>query len=100
MAMPKNTGTGVSINFKLKDFGQEVTEEVVKRTVEKAATYAKSVVRVDVGNLRQSITAESRGFVGEVYSDADYALDQEYGKPGVKSQIRPNTEPPAGPGGG
>jgi hypothetical protein len=77
-----NTGnTGVTINMRLKNIPDEVAEEVVKRTVEKASTIAKQFVRVDLGNLKGSITPQTEGLKGEVYSESDYSLTQEFGDP-------------------
>jgi hypothetical protein len=73
--------TGVTINLLLKNLPLEVAEEVVKRTVEKAATIAKQFVRVDLGNLRGSITPATSGLTGDVYSESDYSLAQEFGDP-------------------
>jgi hypothetical protein len=88
--------TGVIINLLLKNLPQEVAEEVVKRTVEKAATIAKQFVRVDLGNLKGSITPESRGTNGVIYSESDYSLAQEFGMPGGRNNQVENTVPAGG----
>lgn len=89
----------VSIRLELKNIPTEVAEEVVKRTVEKAATYAKDYVRVDLGNLRSSIQSKSEGISGEIWSDADYSLAQEYGMPDqVNNEVKKTV--PAGGGSG
>jgi len=91
--------SSVKINFKLAPLPEAVAEEVVLRTVEKTATLAKQFVRVDTGDLRSSITAIAAGTTGEVYSDSDHAVEQEFGMPDVPSVAKQNTAPKNGPGG-
>jgi hypothetical protein len=86
---------GVKINFRMKDIPVQVAEEVVLRTTEKAATYAKYYVAKDTGALEQSITPVHEGLTGAIYSIVDYAVEQEYGNPESPKKFTPYMRPAA-----
>ena len=87
--------SGVKINFRMKDLPGKIAEEVVLRTTEKAATYAKVYVAKDTGTLEQSITPVHNGLTGAIYSIVDYAVEQEYGNPDNPKKFTPYMRPAA-----
>jgi copper oxidase (laccase) domain-containing protein len=87
--------SGVKINFRMKDIPVEVAEEVILRTAEKSAMYAKVYVAKDTGTLEQSITPVHNGLTGAIYSIVDYAVEQEYGNPANPKKFTPYMRPAA-----
>lgn len=72
-----------------KDLEKAVIEDL-ERGVAKATQYccdrAKDLCPVDTGNLRNSISCESDGLEGCIYTNVEYAPYVEYGTSKMKEQ--------------
>jgi len=71
--------TNVSISINLKYLSKDLVSAVIRRTALKCQLFARRYAPVDTGALRLSITAVSTEKEATVYSDMEYAVEQEYG---------------------
>ena len=70
------------MSFDFVRFTKEFTEKFAQLTAADTVNAAKRFVRVDTGNLRNSITLDEPGAGRyEVYTNEVYAAAQEYGRP-------------------
>jgi phage gpG-like protein len=71
--------TNISISINLKNLSENLVKGVMLRTAVKASEAAKQYAPVDTGALQGSITYASTDKESTIYSDMEYAVDQEYG---------------------
>ena len=83
----------LKIKIDTGNFAKELEKAVIEdleRGVAKATQYvcdrAKDLCPVDTGNLRNSISCESDGLEGCIYTNVDYSVWVEYGTSKMKEQ--------------